>query len=50
MLGGNEGRDLSNLIPGPPGRLAAALAFFFLRRCIKDSWQSMQNIPWEVRA
>lgn len=48
MLGGSEGSDLSNFTPGP--RFAAALAFFFLRRCISDSWQSMQKIPCDVRA
>lgn len=30
--------------------LAPFLLFFFLRRCINDSWHSMQKIPCDVRA
>jgi hypothetical protein len=51
-LGGSAGSDLSTSIVSFSFALAAAAAAldFFRRRAINDSWQLIQNIPWEVLA
>jgi hypothetical protein len=46
-LGGRAGNDLSILGTALD---AGGLLDFLRRRAINDSWQDMQNIPWEVRA
>ncbi|KAL2813690.1 hypothetical protein BJX63DRAFT_211516 [Aspergillus granulosus] len=48
--GGRDGSDLSSFMPGLLCFFELMPRFFFLRRCIKDSWQSMQKIPCDVRA
>lgn len=57
-LGGKEGRDLSSsmLLLWCCWRCLwrfdpfVVLWFFFRRRCINDSWHSMQKMPCDVRA
>ena len=49
-LGGNDGRDFMVLLLACFCRLIEFFAVFFRRRCIRDSWHSIQNMPCEVRA
>lgn len=46
-LGGKAGSDLSTFACT---EAEGGFLVFFRRRAIRDSWQDMQKIPWEVRA